>query len=375
MTKAIYAFSGDPITFGHIDIVKRAARVFDEVWVAIGSNPDKKYLFSLSEREEMAKRSLQDLQNVRVVSFSGTLVDFAYENSIEIVVKGIRDSKDFDYELALHQIGDSQKLGIDTFLLPASQSKMHISSSAVKSLQIEHGLVQDYVPIFVKQKLEEKISSQYFVGITGEIGVGKSYIADNLSQEAKRQGIDCYHIELDHIGHDILGKFREPLYQKIRDEIAVVFGKEVLKQDGFVDRTILGRLVFDDQDKLQKLNSIMHKAILMRLRREMYGKKGVIFLSAALFAEVSITYLCNNNILLVYADEKTQRSRLEKKGYEKDQIQRRLSSQFDFDKKREVLERRIEDDGVGYIWQVDNSQDREVDFRTLLTEIKKYFGL
>jgi pantetheine-phosphate adenylyltransferase/dephospho-CoA kinase len=375
MTKAIYAFSGDPITYGHIDVVKRASRVFDEVWVAIGSNPDKKYLFSLEERERMARNSLEDIPNVKVVSFSGTLVDFAYENSIDLVVKGIRDSKDFDYEVALHKIGESQKLGIDTFLVPASQDKAHISSSAVKALQLEQGLVQDYVPIFVKQKLEEKISGQYFVGVTGEIGVGKSFVANGLRKTSLGNGMGCHHIELDDIGHDILGKFEEPLYKRIREKIALEFGDGVLEENGFIDRVKLGKVVFEDQGKLQQLNSIMHKAILMRLRREVYGKKGIILLSAALFAEVSITYLCNNNLILVYADEDTQKQRLESKGYDTSQIERRLTSQFDFERKKEVLEQRIRDDRVGHIWQVDNSQNIDVDFTELLQNVIDFFDL
>ena len=117
MKSAIYAFSGDPITFGHIDIIKRAATVFDRVVVAIGCNPAKKYLFSQEERTEMARRSLLNLKNVEVKTFQGMLVDFAYENNIDVIVKGIRSTTDFEYEMSLHNLGESQKLGIDTFIL------------------------------------------------------------------------------------------------------------------------------------------------------------------------------------------------------------------------------------------------------------------
>jgi pantetheine-phosphate adenylyltransferase len=88
MKRAIYAFSGDPITFGHIDIVERAASVFDEVVVGIGVNPEKEYTFDLEERTEMARRSLSHLSNVKVVSFKGLLVDYAYENDIHVIIKG-----------------------------------------------------------------------------------------------------------------------------------------------------------------------------------------------------------------------------------------------------------------------------------------------
>jgi len=117
MTRALYALSGDPITHGHLDIIQRAAKAFDQLIVAIGINQLKNYLFSLEEREEMARRSLANLKNVKVSSFTGLLVDFAYENNVDVIVKGVRSNQDFEYEHNLHLMSESQRLGIDTFLL------------------------------------------------------------------------------------------------------------------------------------------------------------------------------------------------------------------------------------------------------------------
>ena len=88
MRKAIYAFSGDPITYGHVDIIKRTADCFDEVLVGIGSNPDKKYMFTLEERTELAKKALRKVNNAYVRSFQGLLVDYAYEQNVSTIVKG-----------------------------------------------------------------------------------------------------------------------------------------------------------------------------------------------------------------------------------------------------------------------------------------------
>jgi pantetheine-phosphate adenylyltransferase len=126
--KAIYAFSGDPITFGHIDIIERAAKVFTKVLVCIGSNPDKKYMFTLEQRLQMAQDALSSIKNVDVKSFSGLLVDFAFEQNISVIIKGVRNTTDFEYENTLHAVGESQKLGIETFILFAKPQLAHVSS-------------------------------------------------------------------------------------------------------------------------------------------------------------------------------------------------------------------------------------------------------
>ena len=327
MKKAMYAFSGDPITYGHIDIIQRAAKVFDEIVVGIGINPDKKYLFSLEERTEMAEKSLKTISNATVTSFKGLLVDYAYENKIPVIIKGVRDEKDFSYETLLHQIGESQKLDIDTFLLPAEHSKAHISSSAAKAILKEHGLIHEYVPLYVKQCLEAKMSQQYFIGVTGEIGAGKSYLCKKFVDFGKDKGMEVHNIELDHIGHEILEKRNEPIYREVRVNIAKTFGDSVHNADGTINRKNLGEIVFSDTDKIKILNEIMQKPIEVRLRKEIFDKKGIILINAALIAESGMTYLCNNNIVLVSADKSYQQKRLQERNLTKEQIQRRLVSQ------------------------------------------------
>jgi pantetheine-phosphate adenylyltransferase len=358
MKKALYAFSGDPITYGHIDIIERASKAFDNVIVGIGVNPDKKYMFELKKRTEMAKRSLSKFQNVDVVSFQGLLVDYAYENDINVVIKGVRNTADFDYENVLHQVGESQKLGIDTHILFARPELAHISSSTVKGIQKEHGLIHKYVPLYVKQSLEARISDQYIVGITGEIGAGKSYISQQFIAYGKRKGIEVHNIELDKIGHQILGELKHPKYNKVRQQIINTFGKHIKKYDGTIDRKSLGDIVFSNLDELDKLNKIMKTPILVRLKRELYNKKGLILFNAALIAESDMAYLCNNNVILVYADKQTQRNRIASRGLTLKQMERRLQSQFDYYDKISNLKRVINRDNQGKIWTIDNSEGK-----------------
>jgi len=377
MKKAIYAFSGDPITLGHIDIIKRATRVFDQIIVGIGVNPNKKYTFTLDERTDMARRSLANIPNVKVISFDGLLVDYAFENGIPVILKGVRNSRDFDYEVMLHHLSESQKLDIDTYLLPAKQDLTHISSSAAKALQQENGLIHEYVPLYVKMCLEARISGQYIVGITGEIGVGKSFVSSKLKQIGKKRRIPVHHIELDHIGHQILGKLPEPLYKDVRREIMNKFGEHVGRSDGSINRKELGKIVFNNSEKLMELNKLLYRPLLVRLRRELYMKKGVMLLNAALIAESNMSYLTNNNTILVKTNKNSQIRRLKERKLKQKQIQKRIESQFNTKQKKEQLKSQIEKGSFGKMWVLDNSDDsdeKKLDelFNNIVTEIDVY---
>ncbi|MCK5629216.1 MAG: pantetheine-phosphate adenylyltransferase [Nanoarchaeota archaeon] len=376
MKKAIYAFSGDPITYGHIDVIQRVSRVFDDMIVGIGINPDKKYMFNLEERTEMAKKALVNIPNTRVSPFHGLLVDYAYESGVDVIVKGVRNSADFDYENMLHQVGESQKLGLDTHILFAKPELAHISSSVVKAIQKEQGLIHDYVPLHVKQALEERMSSQYILGVTGEPAAEKSYICQRLTELGKAANLEVHNIELDHIGHQILKGLKEPKYAEVRSDIISSFGRDISKEDGSIDRKALGNIVFNDPQALTKLNEIMYTPLLVRLRRELYGKKGLILLNAALIAESDMSYLCNNNVLLIHADNDTQQERLLTRGLSEEQINRRLASQYNFKEKQANLLARIKKDNHGNIWTFDNSNNSEPEeLENILDQVLDYFGV
>ena len=236
MAKARFSFSADPIHYGHIDVIQRAAGVFDEVVAGIGVNAGKNYMFHLDERVEMARRSLAHVPNAKVMPFRGLLVDFAYEKGISVVVKAARNSADFDYEKVLHRAGQSQQRDIDTHLLFANPGLEHISSTTAKAIQKEHGLIHEYVPLYVKQCLEARMSGQYIVGVTGEIGSGKSYVSKKFEELGKEKAIPVHNIELDYLGHKILGGLKQPAYQEVRETIAKTFGQELKQPDGMIDR-------------------------------------------------------------------------------------------------------------------------------------------
>jgi pantetheine-phosphate adenylyltransferase len=333
-------------------------------------------MFSVEERTTMAKRSLEGMENVKVFLIKGLLVDFAYEHNISVIVKGVRNTVDFNYENILHQVGESQKLGIDTFILIARPELAHISSSAVKDILKEQGYIHEYVPLYVKQCLEIKMFKQYIIGVTGEIGVGKSYVSKTITSFSKWLNIPIHNIELDHLGHQILEQLTEPKYEEVRNKLVDCFGPGIKKDNGMINRKNLGHIVFNDQKALKKLNTIMLKPILVRLKREIYQKSGLIILNAALLAESDMSYLCNNNLILVNCDKQLQEKRIISRSLNKSQIKRRIESQFSFPQKRKIIEEKISKDKQGKLWVLDNSGNtNNSKIKSTVVSILKYFGI
>jgi pantetheine-phosphate adenylyltransferase len=147
--------SFDPVTLGHLDIIERSARHFDEVIIAVIRNPQKtQSLFSLEERQEMLNEALSHVDNVRIEFFKGLLVEFAKEHGADAIVKGLRAVSDFDYELQMAQM--NQRLsGIDTFFLSTSPQYSFLSSSLVREVARFGGDVSGMVPKHVNDRLIE----------------------------------------------------------------------------------------------------------------------------------------------------------------------------------------------------------------------------
>jgi len=365
---ALYALSADPITFGHINIVERVSTIFDEVIVGIGSNPAKGYLFKLEERLTLAKAALSHLPNVSVVAFKGMLVDFALEEGAQVIVKGVRNSVDFNYEQHLHQVGVSQQAGIDTHILFADPELAHISSSVVKGIQLEHGLISQYVPLAVKAALESKISNQVIIGVTGEMAAGKSTFCKKLVTEGRDQKISVHHIDADKLGHEIIDGLESPLYQEVRTKLIAVFGSDICVE-GKIKRSKIAEQVFSRPQLLLQLNQIMAKPLMIQLRKSLQGKQGVILLESALLAENDLLSLCNNRVLLLRADKNEMQSRLSGRGYSEDSAKQRTSTQFDWRKKQKCINKQIESSAFGQLWEIDSGKQSEFDMSSLVSEL------
>ena len=156
---AIYPGTFDPVTHGHADLVKRAARVFDEVIVAIAESPHKKPLFSLEHRIEMTERVLEDLDNVRVVGFDTLLIEFAREIGANVLVRGLRAVSDFEYEFQLASMNRHLNPDIETMFLTPDENYSFISSTLVKEIARLGGDVTSFVSESVSDALQEKFGA------------------------------------------------------------------------------------------------------------------------------------------------------------------------------------------------------------------------
>jgi len=155
MRRAVCPGSYDPATNGHLDIIERAAVLFDEVIVAVGVNKTKKGLFDVPERMEMLREITAKLPNVRVDSWEGLLVDYCRANDIVAVAKGLRSVSDFDYELQMAQM-NRELTGLETLLMANNPAYGFVSSSLVKEVAALGGDIEHLVPTIVYDRLAER---------------------------------------------------------------------------------------------------------------------------------------------------------------------------------------------------------------------------
>jgi pantetheine-phosphate adenylyltransferase len=157
--RAVCPGSFDPVTNGHVDIVQRAASLFDEVVVAVGVNKSKSRLFTPDERIEMLREAVGHLPNVTVDGFSGLLTTFCEERGIHAIVKGLRAVTDFDYELQMAQM-NSSLTDVETVFVPTSPEYSFLASSLVKEVATFGGDVSGLVPPFVLERLTTRLAEQ-----------------------------------------------------------------------------------------------------------------------------------------------------------------------------------------------------------------------
>lgn len=156
MSTAVYPGSFDPMTNGHLDVIRRTAAIFDRVVIGILINQNKQPMFSLEERVEMIQEATKDIPNIEVYTFSGLVVEFAKKMNASVLIRGLRSMVDFEYELQMAQINRKIDDEIDTLFFATNPEISYVSSSAVKELWHYRQDITDYVPECVIGKLEEK---------------------------------------------------------------------------------------------------------------------------------------------------------------------------------------------------------------------------
>lgn len=157
MSIAVYPGTFDPFTNGHKDLVQRAAsNIFDKIYICVAENAKKDALFSMSERIDLAKKSLADVKNIEVIGFSGLLVDFAKELDAKVILRGLRVVSDFEYEFQMSSMNKKLNENIESIFLTPSESYAFLSSTLVKEIAELGGDISGFVSPEVKEALQEK---------------------------------------------------------------------------------------------------------------------------------------------------------------------------------------------------------------------------
>jgi pantetheine-phosphate adenylyltransferase len=357
--KTIVPASLDPITLGHIDIIERALKVFDHVVVGVGINPKKKYTFTMDERVDMAKKALIHLGNkVDIFPFHGLLVDFAYTQRIDTIVRGVRNSIiDFDFETFLNQVNQNLREGIDTHILFANSKLSHVSSSVAKDLTVNYSAdLLDYVPMYVKMQLEKKLLNQLRIGVTGDIGAGKSFVTSKIRQFLSENNIKSYDIDMDLIGRYILTESDEPIAEHTRARVSKLLGTQIINSETKkVDLKSMGKILWPSPDLIKQFNEIMFKPMLLEYTKRLRDKEGVIFINSALFAEANMMGLCNNNVIVVKSVDDVRISRLSERGYSDNEIKDRMKAQYNSTEKIRIINAAIKSQNYGTLITYENS--------------------
>ncbi|MCL8026598.1 pantetheine-phosphate adenylyltransferase [Nocardioides bruguierae] len=151
--------SFDPVTLGHLDVIARAAALFDEVVVAVGVNASKRRLFSAEERMDLLRRACADLPSVRVAGFEGLVTGFCAEIGAQAIVKGLRTAQDYEYELPMAHM-NTRLTGVTTLFLPTSPEHAFVSSSLVKEVAAFGGDTSAFLPAFVHEALVARLAER-----------------------------------------------------------------------------------------------------------------------------------------------------------------------------------------------------------------------
>ncbi len=154
---AIYPGTFDPVTYGHIDIIKRIASLYDKVYIAVAESEQKSPIFTIEERVQMLREAAIDLENVEIEGFDGLAVDYAVSKSAKVVIRGLRMISDFEYEFQMALTNRKLNPDIETVFMMPNESYSYLSSKLIKEIAMMGADVSKFVPKNVEKKLKEKL--------------------------------------------------------------------------------------------------------------------------------------------------------------------------------------------------------------------------
>lgn len=382
--RGLVALSADPVTFGHLDLIRRAAAKCRELVVLVANNDRKlgSYCFPLAERTAMVERAVDeaDIRNVRVVGSSGLLVDVYLREGCDRLFRGVRNEADVDFE--------EEQAKLNCMILPAIKGRFEfvqadqnlklVSSTLVKAFVDLCLDVDAFVPMFVKRMLEEKRLGQQRITVTGGIAVGKSWVAAELARQATAAGPGARHINVDQLLREVYDE-ASPGAQLVRDALAQHFGYAVLAPDGLtVDRRRLAEWLFvrGAYDHRQFVTSLTMPHVARKYREAIAGCRGLVILEWAQTAEMDMGRWTNNNVIVV--DSPDRPAFLAKRGVDPDRIALMDEIQWSAERKADALSERATRDRSGTVIRYANrirptEDEARADVAQLLGQVRSIF--
>jgi pantetheine-phosphate adenylyltransferase len=372
---AIFPLSADPVHNGHVYTLKYATEsgFFDKVYFAIGVNPFKKTLFSVEERKNLAKRVL-DTENlgdkVEIISYEGLLRNYAKVNGIEYAVRGYRNGKDAEYEAELADF--NSEYGLKTWVVPAANGNKGISSTMVKAAVSEFALVHKEVHPAVKQALEERLRRVSLVGVTGNMGCGKSTLCEKLVEYSQTQKDKINHIDFDKLVHSVYFD-NTNLGKNVRETIRKEFGDDLFEKDN-LNRKKLAAVVFGDKQKRDRLAEILKVPSMIKLEEKLREMKGIVLIDAAYLVEYNMLPIVNYNTILVTCNEDERAERVFKRdGITREDFDKRIKAQYPEDTKRNAIKEAQAKNKHGFFLEINTSNP--ADYKLLYDSLAGSFPL
>lgn len=341
----LVALSADPIHNGHIELIKAAKELSKKVYVFVSDNDEKKnnYLFSLKDRQNFARRAIKGIDGVEVIeSPTNILSDTYLLFDCDALFRGIRDDKDQAYESTQMSYHKLVCPNLNPIYLPFRKEGA-ISSTVVKAFTRHHIDVSQYVPMFIKQALEERICKQYKIAVTGGMAVGKSWVVDNLVKICNEKLVEKYYnkksrrnlfgdeeyayvvdndipafkaksINFDNLIREV---YNDPMPGPLamRKEIDRLFKlqgwpESVLNHDETINRQVLAKRMFakDTSNEFRlKIHQLTQPFVDARYRSALkLAGEGLIIVEWAQLAEMNLGHLTNNNVIVVDAPDRAR---------------------------------------------------------------------
>ena len=387
MKRAILPISADPITNGHLELIHLGLEIFDELVIALLVNNTKDQLFSLEEKREILEKVISyspslskplEQKKIHIVSHKGLLIELSTAWETRFVIRGIRDSKDLDYENMLKQTYQDQLWKNEEplrFVYLRTNSKISsISSTIVKSVCRQYGNISRFVPLFVKQKMEKKMFGQKKIIVTGGIASGKTTCSKILAENLKKYDKVTL-IDFDQIVGDIYEKMEHGEYPVLTKHLKDLLpgGEKVKKQD--IAHFIESINKYDALVFLQKLQIILGPYIRNHFLKELNDKSGFILLDMPMAVAYEALSEASNFVVFTEVERETQLERLVKRNnYKRQEAEKRIMFAGENDEKKEAIQKEIERCNYGQFFSLkSDGKGGFVGADTLADKINKHF--